>query len=669
MNPDLRKGGGAGGSRWIPAVLVLAAAVILIGDAVVRRRDTREGDLSYLRASSRERALALEGTLLRLDREFGLFGGLAGAGEMEMGQGLIAGLMEHLSDLGEGVSGIALLGPSGVILEATPPSAQADVRALDIQGATRAPELRSGTVLEAGMLSSGGQPTAGLTRRIRGQDGETLGFLIGALSLENLPGNTGSSALPGTDLTLILLDSLGQVLSHPNRDWVGWPILADGDSLYDPEFFGVLPEILSGSGGSWRIVSEVISEGSWSRGRASLLAFAPVRLPEGGAWHLGLALMPEATILPGVPKKVRVDVLALFFCLGLAALFFFLPKDRALAARMEAAGRQGEWYRTLLESEADGVLVLDRDHRVVVANDAFRRLMGGGAADLEGVPSARMLDFPARKKGLGASMEIPPGISEGRLKNRDGPPLEVELNTGRFSMEGEEFSLSVVRDVTWRRQVEKETLRVGERERLLLGKELHDGLGQHLTGVAFMAKTLARKLADRGGEEADEADRLGQLVKDAVGQIRILSRGLELSEYSGTELPAALEEMSGVVRRLMGVALEVELEPSLVSGEGGLDSVQATQVYRLCHDVVSDSVRNRLARNVWVNLHRDGDRVILSIHQDGEHHRKDYLEGSETPSYRLRYRARLLDAVLDVMDHPEGGTVTTCAFQLGRERG
>ncbi len=62
-------------------------------------------------------------------------------------------------------------------------------------------------------------------------------------------------------------------------------------------------------------------------------------------------------------------------------------------------------------------------------------------------------------------------------------------------------------DVTDRRALEAAVLDISEREQVRIGQDLHDGLGQHLTGVAFMSKVLQQKLADSPlpGAAADAA--------------------------------------------------------------------------------------------------------------------------------------------------------------------
>ena len=88
------------------------------------------------------------------------------------------------------------------------------------------------------------------------------------------------------------------------------------------------------------------------------------------------------------------------------------------------------------------------------------------------------------------------------------------------------FVIATGLDVTDRRMLETAVLDISEREQVRIGQDLHDGLGQHLTGVAFMSKVLQQKLADSSmPDAAADAARIAQLVNEAIAMTRELSHG------------------------------------------------------------------------------------------------------------------------------------------------
>src|SRR5262244_3180902 len=65
-------------------------------------------------------------------------------------------------------------------------------------------------------------------------------------------------------------------------------------------------------------------------------------------------------------------------------------------------------------------------------------------------------------------------------------------------------------------QLERELLEISERERRRIGYDLHDSLGQHLTGIAFLSKVLAQRLKACHAEEAAEAAQIVAFVNQAI---------------------------------------------------------------------------------------------------------------------------------------------------------
>src|ERR1700678_2680630 len=80
-------------------------------------------------------------------------------------------------------------------------------------------------------------------------------------------------------------------------------------------------------------------------------------------------------------------------------------------------------------------------------------------------------------------------------------------------------------DVTERQRLEKAILEVSAREQRRIGEDLHDGLGQHLTGIAFMSKVLESKLHEKSLPESCDAEKIVKLVNEAINKTRELSRG------------------------------------------------------------------------------------------------------------------------------------------------
>ena len=111
------------------------------------------------------------------------------------------------------------------------------------------------------------------------------------------------------------------------------------------------------------------------------------------------------------------------------------------------------------------------------------------------------------------------------------------------------FVIATGLDVTDRRALETAVLDISEREQVRIGQDLHDGLGQHLTGVAFMSKVLQQKLADSAMPgAASDAARIAQLVNEAIAMTRELSHGLLAGHVAAHGLNSALRALAAEVQ-------------------------------------------------------------------------------------------------------------------------
>ena len=95
-----------------------------------------------------------------------------------------------------------------------------------------------------------------------------------------------------------------------------------------------------------------------------------------------------------------------------------------------------------------------------------------------------------------------------------------------------------------RRRLEYELLEITEKERRRIGLDLHDDLGQQLSGLALMTKGLELKLAKRRARETSDAAKIHNLVQQAMNHARDLARDLATLDLKGDDLPAALDGLA-----------------------------------------------------------------------------------------------------------------------------
>lgn len=237
-------------------------------------------------------------------------------------------------------------------------------------------------------------------------------------------------------------------------------------------------------------------------------------------------------------------------------------------------------------------------------------------------------------------------------------PDELRDFEARSVQCGDGEVLAIVRDVTERKRLEKEILEISNREQQRIGQDLHDGLGQHLTGITFLSKALESKLKGKSPAEAKEAAEIGKLVIQALAQTRNLARGLFPVELENNGLVSALQELAASVEKMFGIRCQFQCEGTIVVQ----DNVLATHLFRISQEAINNSFRHGHAKNVEVTLGTSGDKVKLQIKDDGI----GYKQQSKCDGLGLKimqYRARRIGGSFDITSEPKGGTVVTCTFQ------
>jgi signal transduction histidine kinase len=224
----------------------------------------------------------------------------------------------------------------------------------------------------------------------------------------------------------------------------------------------------------------------------------------------------------------------------------------------------------------------------------------------------------------------------------------------------QERTAALQREVAERQRLDREIAQVADRERRRLGRDLHDSLGQHLTGTALAAQVLKEKLAARSAPETPEAEKLVHYVEEGIDLTRNLARG-----FFSPEL-----EADGLMEALRGLAENISERfriPCAFDGDESIqihDSSAATQLYRIAQEAVMNSVKHAAARRINIQLATEGPKLCLTIIDDGIGF-PDSLSQHQGLGLRLmRHSAAMAGATFDVRRNGRGGTIATCKLKI-----
>jgi signal transduction histidine kinase len=231
----------------------------------------------------------------------------------------------------------------------------------------------------------------------------------------------------------------------------------------------------------------------------------------------------------------------------------------------------------------------------------------------------------------------------------------VEIRTAELR----EANKQLMAEIEGRKELEREILDISERERRRLGEELHDSLGQQLTGIAFMAKVLERKLAETSPNEVADVMEIAKLVGQATDQARGLARGLHPLDLGADSLMSSLEELARQTRELIGVRCFFRCDEAVKVDDVGM----AVHLYRIAQEAVTNAIKHGKAKNIEIALVCDKDISVMTIRNDGLDFPKEFEARSTGMGLQIMdHRVDLIGGSLDVHAGDEGGTVLTCTF-------
>jgi PAS domain S-box-containing protein len=252
---------------------------------------------------------------------------------------------------------------------------------------------------------------------------------------------------------------------------------------------------------------------------------------------------------------------------------------------------------------------------------------------------AVVVDITARKRAE-AALQKSKEVLEELVKQRT-----KALTVANAELKGE---------IERRKGLEGEILSVSDREQQRLGQELHDGLCQHLTAVAFMARSVALRLKNHRVIDAADIEKIAALVNSAATDARNLSIALHRADIDSAGFVTALEDL--VDREIWKIPCRLEIKSTFHID----DDMAAAQLYRIAREAVINANKHAEAREIVIKLERSRRGMVLRVIDDG-------IGLPDQPGFKhglglhiMEYRAQLLGGCLEISSPKEGGTCVSC---------
>jgi two-component system, NarL family, sensor histidine kinase UhpB len=209
-----------------------------------------------------------------------------------------------------------------------------------------------------------------------------------------------------------------------------------------------------------------------------------------------------------------------------------------------------------------------------------------------------------------------------------------------------------------RRESARQALRVLEGERRRIARELHDEVGQTLTGVMLQVEGLSSKIPDDLREQLDE---LRETARVGTEDVRRIARQLRPEALEDLGLQTALAALATSFGEQAGIRVERRLDASVA-----LSEEQELVVYRVAQEALTNVARHAAATRVELSLDRAGGNAVLAVRDDGRGLAPGALPSS-TGIRGMRERAMLIGARLEIGPRLGGGTEIKLSIPLEPE--
>jgi len=369
----------------------------------------------------------------------------------------------------------------------------------------------------------------------------------------------------------------------------------------------------------------------------------------------------------GSPYDVEIYITPLFDTIDNRTHFVSVQRDITQRKILtEELRREHEFNRSIVNTIQNVTLVLDTEARVVQFNPYLEKITGWRFDEVIGrnwfecfVPEVDRATIQSVFRDVLAG-----NITQGMVNpilTKDGQLRYIEwFNSQLTDSDGRRIGvLCTGQDVTLRRELERHIVDIANEERRRIGSDLHDGVGQELTGLSMLADSLMISLSRDSRSETKMAEKIRTGLQRTLAQVRTLSRGMNPVDIDAEGLMSALAEMSAHVNEISGVQCSFEChEPVLLR-----DNETATQLFRIAQEATTNALRHAQPKQITISLQRDGHHVVLRIIDNGCGIQADASPASSMGLRTMAYRARMIQGELAVHSRQCGGTEVVCSVK------
>lgn len=507
--------------------------------------------------------------------------------------------------------------------------------------------------------------TLNLARPFTGQDGRLRGVAVAVMNIPRFDQFYNWMKLSYARPIALYLDDGTLIASVPHR--------ANMIGDRPPE---LSREQLNSAESDVRFVTHV-------RGDGGREVFA---LARAGRFPLLVSVTNEEEPALALWRETSIPIVsgAVLVCAFIFVAALMLARELAREAKLARALRDAhDRYHRTVDSLMDAIVAVDASRNIILFNPAAERMFGVEADQVFGTPLERLLPHRARAghrkhiegfgRSEGASRAMSPNLEIMGLRS-DGTEFPIESTISQTLVDGKPQLTAVLRDVTERRRTEADLLEmnrqlrglsaslqnVREQERSRIAMELHDDLGQQLTGLKLELSWMGGRVKEGRQPTIAEIDAMRYLLDAAIASVRRIATELRPPILDDLGFGEAVAWQTAEFSKRSGLEVVLDLHAAgLVA-----DKDVATALYRIVQESLTNIARHARARRVEVSLTADDDAMVLTVRDNGTGIADAARHGSGIGLVSMRERATALGGQLTIVSTPGRGTTITVTLPL-----
>ncbi|MDB5882111.1 MAG: hypothetical protein JWP43_1989 [Ramlibacter sp.] len=409
-------------------------------------------------------------------------------------------------------------------------------------------------------------------------------------------------------------------------------------------------------------------------------------LARAGRFPLLVSVTNEEEPALATWRETSIPILsgAVLVCAFIFIAALMLVRELTREAKLARALRDAhDRYHRTIDSLMDAIVAVDRSQNIILFNPAAERMFGVDAEQVFGTPLEQLLPHRARKghhahlegfaRSAGASRAMSPNLEIMGLRS-DGTEFPIESTISQTLIDGKPQLTAVLRDVTQRRRAEAELremnrqLRslsaslqnVREQERSRIAMELHDDLGQQLTGLKLELSWMGGRVKEGRQPTAAEIDAMRHLLDAAIASVRRIATELRPPILDDLGFGEAVTWQAGEFGKRSGLEVVVDLQAADRVEDKGV----ATALYRIVQESLTNIARHAGASKVEVSLTAEGETLVLTVRDNGTGIDEAARQGSGIGLVSMRERATALGGQLTIISTPGEGAIITVALPM-----